>query len=347
VIAVIAIRHVNNNTSFQRDINRHRNILIIGRGANSYKINEVVYYNSPDIVEKLYGNSQLSDAFRLTKNIGVNDVFVVNAASMTDYIEIADLLKHYDFSYIVPIGINFSDSFFNPLLNRQMTYAELYLESISGYANSSIMMTDKHASLYEDMDQYLDDMKAIIYKFKNVAQKALMNGRNMCLVGNNLQDYEYANVVLASVLCTSSYDKYPEFDFGPAVFDIDDFDLDNSELIYFKNNYLTYTSVENLKNFRIDHDAVKIVPIDIVIKYIERELDFSDIKGKAFTEYVRLKLNKKLDQFLRGIINIAIRDYSIQSIDFVKTSPSAGTIVNYFSILPINSTEVFDIAMEV
>jgi hypothetical protein len=167
------------------------------------------------------------------------------------------------------------------------------------------------------------------------------------MVANNLQNHEFANLMVACALCTTDYSKYPEADFGPAIFDIDDFDVDDLELIYFKNNKLTSTTIENLKNFRIEGDQAKIINIDRVIKFIERELDFSEFRGKIYTDYIKLKIYNKLNEFLQSIINVAIRDFDITSIEFVTTTPGIGLILNVFSIVPINSIESFDIAMEV
>jgi hypothetical protein len=343
---MINIKHYNNLQTFQKDVDRHHNMIIIGPGSTEYNLNQIAYYSSPDVVEQLYGISELSDAFKLAKDFGVPDVFVANIQTKTDYIEFVDILKHYDFTYIVPIGINFSDTFYNPLLNREMTYTELYLDNIGDYSDSTIVMTDHHASLYEDMDSFLDEMAEKIEQFNNIAYKARRNGRNLCLVANNLEDYEYSNVLLATALCVSAYSEYPQINFGPAIFDIDSSDV-GGELIYFKNNYLAATSVENLKNFRIENDAAKIITIDEVIKFIERELDFSDFKGKVFTEYVRLRLYNRLSEFLKQIVSTVIRSYTIKSVDFVVTEPGAGQIVNTFSLTPINSVEEFDVMMEV
>jgi hypothetical protein len=344
---MINLKYNNNFQPFQAQVNKHKNMLIIAEGATNYKLNEIAYFDSKEVVEKQYGISKLSSAFNTAKRFGVQHIFVVNVRRQSDFIEIVDVLKQYDFAYIVPIGIKFSDTFYNQLLNRQMTYAEFYLDSLGDYSRSTIIMTDSHASLYEDIDHYLDDMTDKIEIFKNVAFKALKNGRNLCMVANNLEKYEYANLVLASALCITDYNKYPDYDFEKAVFDIDELDLHSEELIYFKNNKLVNTSIENLKNFRVESDAVKIVAIDAVIKYIERELDFSEYKGVLYSEFVRLKIYKMLGEFFRKITGVVIRDYAVESVDFRITQPGTGILINSFSILPINSTEKYDIMMEV
>jgi hypothetical protein len=322
-------------------------MLILGAAETDYKINEISYQSSINAVSQLYGDCELTEAFIKAKEIGVPDVFLVNINTKTDYIDLIDVIKQYDFTYIVPLNIKFSDSFFNQELNRLMTYTELYLQEIGSNSNSTIIMTDEHASLYEYVDDFLKDMFSKIKSFKQAAQKALNYGNGLCLVANNLKDHPYANVLIASVLCVTEYKEYPTYNFGDAIFDIDDFDVNKNELAYFKNNILTDTSIENLKNFRNYQDAAKLVNIDRVIKYIDRELDFSQFSGKIFTNYIKLAINNKLKTFLTSIKNTAIRDFTIKSIDYISTSNGSGYVRNTFSILPYNSIEEFDMAMEV
>lgn len=344
---MIKTKSSNSIKTLQKEVDKHKNMLIIGAGDTTYAMNKIMYYDSPEIVEKLYGVSELSIAFKRAKQIGAPHVFLINAKRKTDYIEIVNTIKYYDFTYIVPLGVSFSETFYNSIASRQMTFSEFYLESIGDYNKSLLLMTDSHASLYEDIDHFLNDMFSKIKQFKGNAFKSLRNGRNICLVANNLIDDKFSNLVLASVLCSSNLASYPEYSFGEAIFDIDDFDVYNNELIYFKNNHLKNTTVENLKNFRIEKDAAKIITIDKVIKYIERELDFSEYKGKQFSEYIRMQFYKQLSKFLRNITGIAIRGYSVNSVSFTKTSPGVGMVVNDFTIIPINSTEDFNIIIEV
>lgn len=344
---MITISHRSKAQTPQRNVNRHKTLLIMGAGNTSYRLNEIAYFDSQTAVENLYGTSELTDAFIAAKKIGAPHVFLANIQYDTDYIDMVDIIKQHDFTYIAPIGIKFSDTFYNPLLQRTMTYTELYTEQIGESSNALLMMTDNQASLYEDVDAFLKDMFVKITSFKNIAQKAILYGRNVCLVGNNLVDHRYANLTLAAAMCVTPLGEYPSFNFGKAVFDIDDFDVGSNELIYFKNNILVPTSVENLKNFRKEQDAAKIVNIDKVIKFIDRELDFTSYQGKMFTDYVKLKLYNSLKEFFEGNRNVSIRDYKIQSIEFVKTSAGAGRIVIRITIVPINSLEGFDIAMEV
>jgi hypothetical protein len=334
---MVNLVHSKNSTSFQKKVDINRNILIIGRGASDYKLNEVVYYDQVSTVEELYGNSELSRAFKKAKDMDVKNVFVANVKIPSDYIGLIDIIKQYDFAFIVPISIKFSDVDvdLSNLYGRDMTYIEYFLEEIGDNTRSLLVVTDNHASMYENIDSFIMDMSKKIAQFKNSAMRSLRNGRSLCFVANNLKNSNYANLELACALSTCKYSDYPSYDFGEAVFDIDESDIDILE------------SVENLKNFRTEFDASKIVVIDLAIKYIERQMDFSNFEGKFYSDYIKLEIYKKLSTLLQSMVGIVIRNYSIDSINFVNTEPGTGVIVNSFSVLPINSAEFLDLVMEV
>lgn len=330
-----------------KNVDRSKSIVILAEGLTDYKLGEIELHTSLKNVKSLYGESEITEAFATAKDIGVDDIFLVNCKTTTDYIECIDSLRHYDFAFIVPIGIKFSDSFYNPKTKKQMSYGELYLEATNGATNSLIIMTDNHASLYEDIDQFLNDMKNKINKFKTSSYKSLRFGNNLSMVGNNLVDSRYANLILASVLSITPIGEYPTYDFGQSIFDLDDAEINNIEMIYFRNNHLRPTTVENLKNFRIEYDAAKLIEIDRVIKFINRELDFSSFTGKFFTDYTKLNIYKRLSKFLQDNVGKTIRGYKINSIDFISEVKGSGVLHNNFDIIPKNSIESFNIIMEV
>jgi hypothetical protein len=295
----------------------------------------------------MFPNSDLSDAFNIAYKIGCKYIFLMNVRQYADYIDIVDTIRHYDFAYIVPLGVKFSDRFYNSVVERTMTFSEYFLTEIGGYTNSTIIMTDSHASLYEDIDVFLDDMFDKIGTFKLEAQQALQNGRNLCLIANNLNDYKNAALVLASIMCEAKNADYPDYEVGEAIFEINSNDVGAVELAYFKNNHLKNSTVENLKNFRTENDPAKLVPIDMVIKFIDRTLDFSEFRGKNYNEYVRLQIYSMLNDELTEMMGVMIRDFTINDVSPVSLSPGECYIVNDFSISPINSIEEFNIVMEV
>ena len=330
-----------------RKIDKNKNILIIGEGATNTKLNQIFYTENLNTtqISNLYGSCELTDAFSFARIFNIQNIFLVNIRRKTDYCNIANIIHNYDFAYIVPLGVYFSDTFFNIGTQKVVTYAELFLNA-TAENDSTVIMTDAHASLYEDIDSYLKDMDTKIKSFKNTCRDSLQYGNNLCLVANNLKNYTKSNLIFASVLCNAELKDYPSFNFGPAIFDIDDFDVSN-ELIYFKSNVNSNTSIENLKNFRLYFDAAKMVTIDKAVKYIIRGIDYTDFCGIQFNEYVKLNLYKYLSNYLQNLIGSAIRNYKINNITLVKNNDHTGSICIDFSITPINSIEEFRVVKEV
>ena len=323
-------------------------ILLIGEGKTTYGINKIMEQHSEKLVKNLYGeNSDLVQAFLLAKKIGVEKIYLANVKTNTSCIDIMQSAKQYNFTYIVPINIRFSDKVYNRQLNRKLTYTEVFMKIICAFTESILVMTDNHASLYETIDDYLDDMFLKIENFKTEAFSVLENGRQLWFVANNLSNTKFANVILAAVMCVNQLPEYPTYDFSDAIFDIDANDIGHNELIYFKNNMHTFTTVENFVNFHNEQNAYKIALIDMTIRELNNRLDLSYFSGKLFNNQLKLKLKSILQDFLNAQKGKLIRDYKIISIDSYLTTDHYYVIVNRFKILPMNSLEEVDIIIEV
>ncbi len=346
---IIEIVNTEDLAKIHKKINKHNNILIIGEAKNNHNIKKVAYLDSTEYMKKKYGDSLLYRAFKTAKDMGAPHVFVMNVKNKIDYVDAINTLRHYDFSYIVPVGLLLSDFFYNKRENnKKYYYYEYFVKTMAKYNNSVFLATDKHASLYEDIDHFVDDMTGKLNNLKHKLTNVLgISGRNICFVANNLEDYEYSSVVLASAICASDIDEYPSSDlFKKAVFNIDFLDVEEKELIYFKNNILTETTVENLLNFS-NRGPVKILTIDRIVRYIIRELDLSEFKGRLANSYQRLKAEKKIAEFLESKIDYIINDYTIDSVTLFKDRPGSGGVRTSFGIVPINSTEQVSVVITV
>jgi len=331
-------------------IDKESNIVILGPATTEQYKGILMQFSSDEEVYKAYGSSILYDAFKYAKLASIKSIFLINTLTPQDYIKAANKLQYHDFVFIVPIGINFSDMFYNKIEKRNMYYCEYFLNRLSN-SRSSIIMTDAHASLYYDIDHYINDMMNKIVKVRIKTKTSLVHGNNLYFVGNLLEDYPYANLVLAITLLSTNLNDYPSStEFGKAVFDIDDFDISEDEFIYFKNNFLIDTSIENFKNFYFKNDAVKIGTVDRVIKYIERNLDFSQYYGRIYTNHIKLSLYKFLNDFLQQLKGTVIKNYQINSIQNRKKNNKEiikGNLILDFSIVPYNSLETHVVKMEV
>lgn len=323
-------------------------MLIIGSADSTYGINQILKQNSKKLVAGLYGEvSELTHAFNLAFDIGVKEIYLANVQTKTAYIDIMQLARQYDFTYIVPIGVRFSDKAFNKQLGRNQTFAEIFLRTVSVMADSIIVMTDNHASLYENIDHYLNDMFDKIRTFKIEAQTALDNGRQLWFAANNLEDVPYSNVILTAVMCVTEIPHYPDYAMPNALFDIDEIDVGSNELIYFKTNTYANNSIENFVNFHNEYNAYKIAPIDMVIRKINEDVDLSHFAGRLFNNQIKLKIQSTLQEYLDSITGRLIRNYSILSIESYLDSDHSYVLVIHFKILPINSLEECDVVIEV
>lgn len=330
--------------------NKHKNMLIIGKAATTENLRQISYEYSYSEVLRKYGNSDISKAFKLAKEYGCPDVFVMNLRNNYDYLEATNILSDYDFAYIVPVSVYMSDTLNDPYHNDEeysiIAYLLSKISKNSSYCDSVIVATDKHASLYE----YIDDFIAAMDK----SQELIINGstnrnklENVITVANNLEDTTYANVVLAASLCFNPLYAYPMANFGKAIFDIDKWDVSKS-WAYFKNHVKTSTSIENLLNLK-NNGACKIVYVSRILKAIKRELDFGEFIGRHYTEYIRVKIQDKLAAYLESIVGTLIYDFQIQEVYAVKNNSHKGTVsvICLFSVWPLNCLEECKLSKEI
>lgn len=324
----------------------HNNMLIIGKANTNYGILEPHYWNNPSAVSEAYGEkSNLTYAFNEAYNIGVKDIFLLNIQKQRDYLEVIDTIKQNDFAYIVFTDLFVSDTFSDAADAEKIHNYFAYMLGTIGLKHESVFfVTDKHASLFETLDDYIDYMNNTVGTFKTMCS-GKANLENIVITANNLKEKDFANVTLASVICTTAINKYPEYDFGEPIFYIDSTDFPN-DYAYFKTQTVRKTTVENLINCK-QGGPEKVFPVSRILKYIKRAVDYSEFKGRFYTPYIKLKINKKLNDFLTSIKGIAINDFEIIDIAGYKSAPGAVDIICRFNVLPAFSFELCRIEKEV
>ena len=229
------------------NIDLENSILILGAADTNYKENIITKFNSLLEVEDCYGdNSDLTLAYKEAISLKAENIYLCNCFKVTDYITIINTLIDIDFEYIVPL-FSFSDSF-TTSDNNHMYLSEFYSNMLSDNI-SQLIITEKHASLYENIDSYIKTMNLIANNFKSHCFNKLYNGENLSFVLNNLQNYKFANVVLASILSLTNLKYYPMVNVGDVVFDLNENDFYGNEIAFYSYNNLTNTTIENFKNF--------------------------------------------------------------------------------------------------
>ena len=327
-------------------VNKHTTMLIIGKAATKYGLGEIVYSEDPKEVLEKYGESDLSTAFQQAKDLGAPAIFLMNLQKDQDYFDILDILKQNDFAYIVFTTLMLSDTFQDISHSGEIHSFFAYILGYLGRDHkSTLIVTDKHATLYEDIDEFLIDMRKTQEKFlAKCSDRA--NLENIIFVGNNLKDYKMASVPLAASLCSTDINEYPVSNkFGEAIFRIDQWD-NPLNMAYFRSDPARETTVENLVNMLRAYDPEKVVFISRIIKYLYREMDFTQFRGRPYSSYQKLLFNQALVKYLDKVVGYAIKRYTIESINAYRSTPGSITLVARINVQPVNCLERCSISME-
>lgn len=338
-----------------KNINYSKKILIIGEAASDSKARDIICPINKEEALSLYGNSELYDAYCLLLDLGVERVYTANCFYESDYIRITDKLLHYDFDYLVPIGIYLSDKFYNPITNKDDYYISYILEQLATVNSlTTVITTERHASLYEDFDHYTLEMatKEIdFFNYHSLEKMTLLEnyGNNLNFVYNNLRSIPYSNVILGALYCTRDYANYFNSLSNIEVeFDINNIDIYGLKAMYFKFNYYTKNiTIENSFNFKKANDIYCNALIDDVIKRTIKSIDLSNYKGSLFNPYVSIQIENEMTKKLKNLKGKLFKSFSINKIAFKKTDPSSGYIVVDYSIVPFGTLEGINIIMGV
>lgn len=335
--------------------NSKRKILLVGPGSSSNKAREIILPSSKEEVLSLYGNSDLYDSYNLLQTLNVGNVYICNCFSNSDYIRLMDKIIHYDFDFLVPIGIYFRDTFYNPIDDEDQYYVEYMLKQLSIVSSlTTIIMTEKHASLYEDFDHFAIEMNDIESEFMDrynydTSQFLELYGNNLIFVYNNLKDIAYANVVLAGLFSNRNASNYfPSLQMSEAIFNLDNIDMIGLRAMYFKNNlYTKKVTVENPFNFKKTQDIYSNVLIDDAIKKTIKHINLDSYKGKLYNQYTALQIESTIKNSLKSLKGSLFKEYNINKIGFKKTEATAGCIIIDFSIVPYGTLETINVIMGV
>ena len=351
------INYEKNNIDYKSNItinNEEMSIVLLGPGTTVNEKCNIINPMSITNANTLYGeDSDLAIAYKQAYDITkTRNIFTVNCQTISDYINIIDDLAQYDFTFIVPIGFYLSDTFYDPITQRTQNFTFYYLEALYNVNSlTTLIMTDRHAELYEDIDDYLRKMKKIWTSLKrktNVIPLLTNCGSNLLITLNMLEGVKYSNVILSALLASCNLPNYPNsVDYTP-VYDIDSNDIEFNDFIYFKFNHMIQaTTIENLVNCRPIKDIYKNELIDILIKKIIRIIDLNEYKGRLYNAYTKLQISNKIANTLKPHINKLFKSYELIDIGFVKTGPSFGYIYIELSIIPFGSIENINVVMEV
>ena len=348
----------NNYSAIDKFDSTKNNILLLGKADTHEERCNIINPNGVHNAAMLYGpNSELCQAYSQCLSITQEcNIFTVNCRTYSDYLDTMDSVLHYNFSYVVPMGLKLDDTFFNNYTNKYEYYIDYFMYLIEEYqCYTTIIMTSDHASNFESIDKFLDHNNKILREYfthtaKDNDNYALYskNGSDIIFVMNNLQDVKYANAILASQLSIEDYTSYPQDVDYKTYYDIYKTDVKNTSCAYHKFNHLTNkSSIDNLVNMRLYEDVYKNALIDTMIKSIFRMLDFDKYRGRLYNAYIKLQIQNTAKSILENMKGQYFKNYEIKNIGFVKTADAAGYIYIELLIMPYGFMEYINVVMEV
>lgn len=322
---------------------RHKAVLLAGFAKSNRHLYDIVQPEYFEEVREEFGDCELTKAFEYLCSDDMSDVFLMNVENLHGYMKAAQLIREYDFAYVVPLDLMLSDSFYDPTQNGRKTYYAQYLaQQKAQNIHSLYLINDAHASLYEDIDAFLEDMKQKRNSFKN---NLLSNSPydDIIFVANNIESLEWSNVELAKMIRNTTPSIYPRSSDNPtAVFDID-FTDSVGDMAYFKYHMDGTLTVENLLTLYPYEEPLKVFTIYRICLYIGRELDFSEHIGVKYTPYRKKMAQQIVEEYLTSIKGKLITDYEIASVYAVLDEYHPGTvkIILKYKISPIGFDERF------
>ena len=314
-------------------------ILLIGINNRKVNLGEVQEYTRQYELTDVYGeDSVFFEPFRILQDeFDAESVSVLNLDSWDDLKDEEELFRQHSFTYIIPLGLRLSDSYDNIFEQKHYLYSQL-LVWMTGKEPSTVIMTGIHASSFNTLTEYLNYEKEQIDTTDGYFYNLQQN--NLIYVSNGLKQYNDAAVVLTGMLL-NDIAKYPLSEtLGEAYWDMDYCDV-NIDLVWFRNNYLLQTTVENLKNFAGDL-FIKSVMVDRILKWLKRNWpDMNDYIGTAFSDYKLVQIVEQTETYLKSLINWIIYDYNILSVTTEQYADSSIGIHIRYEIWPKFTTEKY------
>lgn len=317
-------------------------VLISGKADTLHLLGEPTIITSHAESVKLFGENDLTNAYLVAEQMGVEKIWLVNLQEQNDHIDLVEIIENVDADYFAPLDIYINSKFYDLISKRNITYAEDYVNRTSPFMRTTIIYTYKHASLYEDIDAYLQES---ISAYESVYKKlsATPYAAQAIYVANNLMNYPFANVVLACLLAKTPVLDYPTSKvLGDVVFDLSIEDVGNREMVYFRRNIEGVMAPENLLNFAPINMPTKNVMVDRLIRHIDTTLNLDQYVGRLYRPYIQSLIRSDVNLSLEDLkASGYINDYEIGGIDFIKENDFTYTVrVNTDIAIPFTTERI-------
>lgn len=308
-------------------------MLVIGITPNKYRVGEIIPSGSEEYIKENFGSD--SCFYKAVKTINrfnqAAQIFLLNLDSWQDLIRLSELIAEMEFDYIIPLNIYIDEKYYDERYNKTITYTQMLLRALSNTV-STVIMTGKEARAYEALDDFLLDEEKRLNKV--TPELINVNRENLVYIANNLSGIEYSNAALAAIFSSTDYSLYPSSKSLPeAVFDIDFSDI-KTDMVFFKNNHLTGTTIENLVDFS-DNPLYKPFTVKRILKYFYyHRPDTDKYRGRPYTDYLKTKVVEEFEDFLSSLDGWIIYKHEILGAINISVEPGAVDISVKYAIYP-------------
>ena len=162
-------------------------ILLIGLCSNEYEQGRIVELNDLAKVKEFYGIDSCFYSAVKTINQFVDSpqIFLLNLDSWEQLEELKEQIKLLQIDYIVPLNLYLDEKYIEPYYEKNITYTQTLVSFLSNTI-STVIMTGKHASGFENLDDFLKEEEERIRRV--TPELYNLNKENLIYVANNLTD---------------------------------------------------------------------------------------------------------------------------------------------------------------
>ena len=311
-------------------------ILIIGKGDTEFfRGRAQKFFSTAEVIRYFGVDSELTVAYKEAVSLGADNIYLFNATMTSDYVLAMSEMSLRDFKYIVPLNSLF-DVHLGLNSNISNYLAEDYSRSVED-KYSKIIYTSQKSNLYENLEHFIKDISKKVRKFKKNTRTKVF-GENILFVANNLQKYEFANVVLAATLARSNFKTYPSMNVGDVHFDLTSNDFIGLDIIFHGYNKDMKTTIENFYNFCNLNVPVKYVPVSEIVNIINDALDLDDFKGAVFTPYTKVLIENQANQILNSFVGGLIERFKVLNVEIFRNQRTKEVSIQVHVSIKLNAT---------
>lgn len=304
-------------------------LLIIGKGDTTYKLNQVLpIQNSKTAM--LYGEEgELSEACLRALTYADHSIYACNVHTLEDYFEVIPQIRQNQFDFITPISL-FFDTSFQTYDGQVLKALIVFIEQVE-LANARFFITDRHASLFQTVEQFISHYEKLAYDIKHTLNPLYF--KNVSIIANHLEESLSANVDAAMSFIISTPGHFPQATFGTTLYQLEQTDFIHP-IVYFRENTLIPTTIENL--FHLEQKGLEAnLVIQNMLIYINQLIDLDRFKTR-FHPVILNEIKRYVEEVLVKCQGAHFEKYSIE--DIILTKESIGFSIEVIThILPFFS----------